>query len=356
MREVTSFTVGLDLGDRRSRFVVIDTRSGEVSEEGWVGSERAALESWAESRSGLGRMTVVMEAGSHSPWVSRFFEARGHDVVVGNPRELAFIFRGSKKTDRVDAMKLADVGSIRRRVLHPLRHRSERAQAELCVLKARAALVRARTRLVNAARGLVKSFGGRVASGVSADAFHNKAADAVPSALQPALEPLLAMIGEMTQRIRAYDKQVEELCKSHPETERLRQVAGVGPVISLAFVLTIDDPKRFEDSRKVGAWLGLAPRASSSGEEEPELPITRAGNPFLRSLLLQGAHYVLGPHGPDCDLRRWGLAHQGTGKNAKKRTLVALARKLAVLLHALWVSGKPYEPLRRQAQPASAVN
>jgi len=345
----------LDLGDRFSRFCLIDTTTGEVLEEGSVQTERDALEAWLVGRQKLGRLSVVMEAGTHSPWVSRLFEARGHDVVVGNPRELHFIFRGPKKTDRVDAMKLADVGSLRRRLMHPLRHRSEQAQAELCVLKARAALVRGRTRLINSVRGLVKSSGARIPKSVYPDAFHRQAAAALPQELRPALEPLLETIGELTRRIHECDKSVEKLCAAHPETERLRQVAGVGPVISLAFALMVGDPKRFESSRAVGAWLGLTPRLDISCDSDPELPISKAGNPFLRALLLQGAHYVLGPHGPDCDLRRWGLAHQGQGKNAKKRTIVAVARKLAVLLHALWISEKPYEPLRRATQ-ATLVN
>jgi transposase len=355
MGQTTRWTVGLDLGDRFSRFCALDTTSGEIVEEGSVKTERCALEEWLATQGSRGALTVVMEAGTHSPWVSRLVESQGHEAVVANPRELAFIFRGPKKTDRVDAMKLAEVTGYRRQMVHPLRHRSESAQAELAVLKARDALVRCRTRLINSVRGQVKSAGARIKSGVSAEAFPREAASALPQPTRLALEPLLETIVELTRRIRAYDRTVHELCSKHPETERLRQVAGVGEVISLAYVLIMEDPKRFADSRKVGAWLGLTPRLDLSGDEKPELPITKAGNPFLRKLLLQGAHYILGENRPDSDLRRWGRARLSGGKNAKKRTVVAVARKLAVLLHVLWVREATYEPLRGAKTPSPTM-
>lgn len=351
MKQDTRWTMGLDLGDRVSRFCLLDAGTGEVVEEGSVATERAAMERWLSCRTE--RTTVAMEAGTHSPWVSRLVQARGHESLVGDPRELAFIFRSKKKTDRVDAAKLAQVAGFRRELLHPLRHRDAASQSQLAVLKARDALVRSRARLINAARGLVKSSGGRVPLGVSAEAFAKRARDRVPEELRAALGPLLEEIEGTSRTIRAYDAQVEGLCASRPETARLRQVAGVGPLISLAYVLTLGDPSRFQDSRAVGSWLGLTPRTAASGEEDPELPITKAGNPFLRRLLLQAAHYALSRNGPDCDLRRWGLARAGGGANAKKRAVVAVARKLAVLLHRLWITGEDYEPLRNAAAARS---
>ena len=128
----------------------------------------------------------------------------------------------------------------------------------------------------------------------------------------------------------------------------IARVAGVGPLTALAYVLTLEDPDRFAGSRAVGAYLGLRPKQASSGTRTPQLRITKAGDGMLRRLLVGSAHYILGPFGPDCDLRRWGLrlAARG-GKNAKKRAVVAVARKLAVLLHRLWVTGDRYQALRR---------
>lgn len=348
MQKVTRWTIGLDLGDRISRFCVLDAETGEVTQEGAVKTERCVLEQWLRERSE--RSTIVMEAGTHSPWASRLVEACGHESLVADPRELAFIFRSKKKTDRADAMKLAEVAGYRRALLRPLRHRDAHAQAQLSILRARDALVRSRSRLINTARGLVKCAGGRIALGVSAEAFPRKAAAAIPEELKPALDPLLASIAELTTRVRAFDQEIERICATRPETERLRQVAGVGALISLAYVLTLGDPLRFKDSRAVGAWVGLAPRTAASGEEDPELPITKAGDAFLRRLLLQAAHYVVSRNGPDCDLKRWALRRMTGGANAKKRAVVAVARKLAVLLHRLWVTGADYEPLRAAAK------
>lgn len=173
----------------------------------------------------------------------------------------------------------------------------------------------------------------------------------IPEQLRPALLPILGTIGSLTQQIRTYDGQIEALCDSqYSETRSLRQVPGVGALTALAFVLTLEDPARFPKSREVGPAIGLVPRRDQSGDRDPQLPITKTGNAFLRRLLVGSAHYILWPFGPDCDLRRWGLqlAERG-GKNAKKRAVVAVARKLAVLLHRLWKTAEVYEPSRSSA-------
>jgi transposase len=181
-----------------------------------------------------------------------------------------------------------------------------------------------------------------------ARSFHKRAAAHIPEALWPALGPILETIASLTQRIRDYERQLETISKEHyPETELLRQVEGVGPLTALTFVLTVEDPSRFEKSRSVGAYLGLVPAKDQSGERDPQKRISKEGDEMLRRLLVSGAHYILGPFAKDSDLRRHGekLSSRG-GKNAKKRAIVAVARKLAVLLHSLWVSGEIYEPLR----------
>jgi transposase len=213
-------------------------------------------------------------------------------------------------------------------------------------LKARDALVRSRTLLINHVRGSVKSFGGRIRS-CSAAAFARAAEGDVPALMYEALAPVLELIDTLTKQIRDYDAQVEEICEqSYPETSRLRQVAGVGPLTALCYVLVVEDPKRFARARSVGPYLGLVPRQDDSGGYSPQLSISKAGNAFCRRLLVQASHYVLGPFGPDCDLKRWGVAIAARGgKNAKKRAVVAVARKLAVLLCQLWTGGERYAPL-----------
>ena len=225
------------------------------------------------------------------------------------------------------------------------------------MIRARAVLVQTRTALINAARGLTKSYGERLPSCATYQMGKDQA-ELLSPAIRAALEPLLAEVETVTERIREYDKQLEQLCQTrYPETKLLKQVHGVGTLIALAFVLTVEDPHRFRKSRAVGCYVGLRPKRRQSGQSRPQLGISKEGDVYLRTLLVQGAHHVLGPFGKDSDLRRWGLklAAQG-GKNAKKRAVIAVARKLAVLLHKLWVSGETYELLRlaNRAQTVAA--
>jgi transposase len=340
-----NLTVGLDLGDKFSAVYIVDAE-GECVETGRVRTTPAALE---QRFGGLSRTRVVVEAGTHSPWVSRVLAGLGHETIVANPRKLRAIYANEDKADAVDAEYLARVGRADPKLLRGIQHRGAQAQADLAVVRARHALVRTRSLLINHARGVVKAMGGRLPK-CSSEAFARKAGGHVPPALTPALAPVFQHLGQLTPEIRTYDRQIEALCaERYPETAVLRQVGGVGPVTALAYVLVVEDPTRFRRSRSVGAYLGLRPRRSQTGERDPQLRITKAGHPLLRWLLVQAAHYILGPRGVDCDLRRHGerIAARG-GKNAKKRAVVAVARKLAVLLHHLWVTGEVYEPLHKE--------
>jgi transposase len=230
----------------------------------------------------------------------------------------------------------------------------------MALIRSRQAMIGCRTQLVNHVRGAVKSFGARLPK-CPARSFHKRAAAHIPEALRPALEPILQQIASLTERIRDYDRQLEAISDEHyPETGLLRQVEGIGPLTALTFVLTLEDPHRFEKSRSVGAYLGLVPARDQSGDRDPrEKRISKEGDEMLRRLLVGSAHYILGPFGSDSDLRRHGekIASRG-GKNSKKRAAVAVARKLSVLLHHLWVSGEVYDPLynvhRRQEQKEAA--
>jgi transposase len=346
-KEQPKMTAGLDLGDKYSYLCLIDQESGEVVEKGRLRTTPEALRRRFVSEQPP-PMRIAIEAGTHSPWVSRVLEGCGHEVLVANARKLRLIYANKRKTDEVDAENLARLARLDPKLLYPLKHRGEESQAHMALIRSRQALVGSRTQLVNHVRGAVKSFGARLPK-CSARSFHKNAAGHIPEALMPALGPVLEQISSLTERIRDYDRKLEEISKeSYPETGLLRQVEGVGPLTALAFVLTIEDPYRFERSRAVGAYLGLVPATDQSGDRDPrEKRISKEGDEMLRKLLVSGAHYILGPFGSDSDLRRHGekIASRG-GKNAKKRAVVAVASKLAVLLHSLWVSGEIYEPLR----------
>jgi transposase len=237
-----------------------------------------------------------------------------------------------------------------------VQHRSAQAQIHLMVIRARAELVRARTALVNSARGLVKSYGERLGK-CGTQQVGQELAKGLSPELRQALEPLLREVESLNAQIKEYDRRIEKMAReTHPEVELLKQVKGVGDLIALTYVLTIDDPRRFRKSREAGCFVGLQPGRRNSGQSEPQMHISKEGDRYLRTLLVQGAHYILGPFGEDSDLRRWGLklAERG-GKNAKKRAVVAVARKLAVLLHRLWLGGEVYEPLRNSQRQMPAV-
>lgn len=336
-----SLTIGLDLGDRKSEACEVDA-GGRVVGRARVGTTRAALRSYLWGRA---RCRVVMEAGTHSPWVSREVEALGHEVVVANPSRLYGRRRRTKRNDRSDAEYLARQGRADVALLSPVRHRGVQAQKHLAVLRARDQLVRSRTKLINHVRGSVKALGGRIGR-CSAEAFVRRASSELPSEAGEALTPVLRVVAELTERIRAYDRQIEGIVdRFYPEAVHLQQPKGVGAVTALAYVLLVDDPTRFARSREVGAYFGLVPRLDASSAANPQLRITKAGDALGRQLLVNAAHYILGPFGPECDLRRHGqrIAARG-GTNAKKRAAIAVARKLAVLLHRLWVSGATYDP------------
>jgi transposase len=348
----TNVTVGMDLGDKTSRYCMLD-ENGEVSLEASVATTKKAMRQVFVT---MKPCRVAMEVGTHSPWVSRLLKSFGHEVIVANARQVQLISKSSRKNDRMDAQTLARLARVDPRLLRPIQHRSEQAQGHLRVIRVRAALVEARTMLVNAARGLTKATGERLPS-CDADQMGVEVAESLPAGLQNALRPLLEEVGSLTEKIQALDQQVEQIARTdYPETDLLRQVSGVGPLIALTFVLTVEDRERFQKSRDVGCYLGLRPRQSDSGESEPQLRITKEGDPYLRKLLVQGAHCIMGRRGPDTDLKRWGLKLSARGgKNAKKRAVVAVARKLAILLHRLWVTGEVYEPLRN-SQSGPPVN
>lgn len=344
--------VGLDLGDRYSMFCTLDP-DGEVVEEGRIATTKEALRRKFE---GTEPMLVVFEVGTHSPWVDRLLQSLGHETLVANAGKVALIYRNERKHDRKDAHSLAELGQFKPSLLHPIQHRSEETQAARALVRSRDALVRSRTGFINHARGVVKASGNRLPT-CSAASFAGKVAPHVPEELREGLEPVLEFIEGLSRQIRVYDRKIEKICEEqYPISEVLRQVPGVGPLTALCFVLTIEDPTRFEHSREVGPFLGLVPRLDQSGERDPQKRITKAGDDLMRRLLVGSAHYILGPFGPDGDLRRWGekISARG-GKNAKKRAVVALARKLSVLLHHLWITGEVYEPFLKEIQEVEAA-
>jgi transposase len=345
-------TIGIDLGDQNSRYCILG-EGAEVVSEGPVPTTKAGLESQFAK---MPSCRIALEVGTHSPWVSRQLAAMGHEVIVANAHKVKLITQSLRKNDRIDAQQLARLARVDPALLSPIRHRGEVAQLDLAVIRARVELMEARTKLVNSARGLVKPLGERLKK-CDADQVGADLGEGLSAGAQAVIGPLLQTIEAMSEQIGKYDEQIAEIEKRYPETKLLRQVYGVGPLIAMTFVLTLEDAGRFAHSRDVGAYLGLVPKQRESGESQPELGISKGGDGLLQSLLVQGAHCMLRKRAPESDLRAWGLGKMGSGgKRAKKCAVVAVARKLAVLLHHLWVTGEVYDPqYNRKAAEAAAA-
>lgn len=342
--------VGLDISDKWTTVHVVAMDSGEDVEQSRVRTSQEALR---QRFAGVDRMRIALEVGTHSGWISRQLEELGHAVIVANASKVALIHGNPRKRDQADAENLARLCRLDPKLLHGIRHRSQGAQEDLAVVRSRDQLVRCRTQLINHVRGSVKAMGSRLSS-CGAECFARRVAGEIPRGLKPALEPMLAQIAALTQAIRAADRHIERLAKQYGITVVLLPIHGVGALTALTYVLVLEDPTRFTKSRSVGAYLGYARQLDDSGESSPSLRISKQGDELLRRLLVQCAHYILGPFGQDCDLRRFGERIAGRGGSfAKQKAAVAVARKLAVLMHHLWVTGEVYDPFytaRRQGE------
>ena len=336
--------VGIEFGDLSNQICILN-RDGAVLETASIDNTVSGINMFFDRFALPQKVLVAVETGTHSPWISQVLRARGFRVLVGNARKLRLIWNSTNKNDERDAQMLARIARFDPDLLSPVHHRSRSAHMDLALLKARDALVRCRTSLINFVRGTSKTAGVRLPS-CSADAFAKTVIEQIPKDLLSAALPCINSIADLTRKIHHLDGQIEALCtEGYPETLALRDIAGVGPLTALGYVLTLEDPHRFKKSRDVGPYLGLTPKRDQSGQSDKPLSITKAGNRYLHRLLVNASKYTLGPFGPECDLRRYGMriASRG-GKVAKRKAVVAVARKLAVLMHHLWKNKTGYDP------------
>lgn len=340
-------TIGMDLGVRATSFCTV-LSSGERHREGTLETTREVMAAFFKAEP---ESRVVVEACGPSRWIAELAGSLGHEVIVANPREFRLISESHRKTDRNDARVLADFGQFRPGLLHPIKLRGMRCHIARSTLAARAHAVRQRTLMINLVRAQVRNLGESMA-GCSKATFERTARSKIPASLRSVLTPLLDVLDTLAAAIASYDGELARLCKEEfPETAVLQQVNGVGPNTSLAFVATVEDPTRFKDSRDVGAYVGLVSRSRASGSKNPELRISKRGDKDLRRLLVTAATYITGPRSKDSDLKRFGERLKGRGGQAAKgKARIAVARKLSVLLHRLWVTGEVYDPLRNSAE------
>ena len=351
---IPSITIGLDLGDKKHAICVLN-EEGEIIDERTITNHRESLRRLSQKYAGA---RIAHEVGSHSPWISRFFQELGHEVLVANPRRLRAIYASNRKSDQTDARMIARLARVDPKLLYPIQHGTEESQRDLLQIKLRDNLVRQRVHIISGIRFTLKSLGIPLAS-PNTDCFAKRCRTLLQgehAELLAMIEPSLQVVDTLTKSIHELDRSIEKLCaEKYPATIRLRQICGVGAITSLSFVLTIGDPERFKSPRDVAAYLGLVPKRDQSGNLDKQLRISKAGDGYLRKLLVGAAQYILGPFGPDSDLRRHGLelAARG-GARAKKKAVVAIARKLAVLLLVLWKHQRDYNPLRQTPAPKVA--
>jgi transposase len=345
----SAITIGLDLGDRKHSVCVLDAK-GEILKQETITNSRGSLVALSRRYPGA---LVAMEVGMHSPWTSRFLKELGHRVLVANPRKVHAIYKNVRKSDRNDAELLARMARSDEKLLSPVEHVSEEMQRDLLQIKLRDNLVRQRVDIISSVRFTLKSLGITLPS-PNSDAFAKKARATLRKEhgdMLALIEPSLRVLDGMTEQIRALEKSIAAMAaEKYPESEFLSQVGGVGLLTSLTFILTIGDPTRFQRKRDVAAFLGLVPRRDQSGETDKQLRISKAGNTYLRKLLVGCAQHILGPFGQDSALRRKGLKlTEKGGPRAKRKAVVAVARNLAVLLLTLWHDEAIYQPNHRAA-------
>jgi len=335
--------VGIDVHVKYSQICEISARGRLLSEDRIPTTEAGLRRRFARRDPAR----ILLEAGGSTAWVRRLLQELGHVVVVVHPRQVKLIAQSTLKTDRIDAEILARLSRFDAALLSPVYQRSEAAQLLRTQLGVRSSLVKTRTRLINMVRGTLRAHGHRMGS-CTAESFvarFYQIQDLDPD-LAAILDPLLETLHEVSQRLRGIDQELVETTRQDELPLRLQTVPGVGPIVSLAFIAWMDRPERFADSRDVGACLGLRPQVRESGGRTWRGRITREGDREMRRLLVQAAHAALSCR-QESTLKRW--AESLAERSGRKKATVALARKIAVLLHRLWITG---ESFRAFPQPA----
>ena len=347
--------VGFDVSEKKiTTFAICGQKTSKGSPE--ITNDPEAIQQFLSMFPSPKDVCVVMETGTHSLWMSRLIKELGFEVIVAHARDLALIYGADKKNDKLDAEKLARLAQADKKLLHPVEHMTMERQDDLMVIKARDLVVKQKSQIICTIRGLLRSHGCKmIEAQYTADSIKKCYSD-LPAEVGCVLAPLLQQICYLDLAIKEYDRQVKKLCKKYPETDILRQIPGVGELTALAIVLIVGNPMRFKTSARLCAYLGLVPKQDQSGSTDKQLGITKKGNKLGRRLVIQAAHYIMGPFGPESRLRSFGLRIQSRGGNsAKMKSFVAVARKLVTVMFALWIHPElPYDPNFKIRKKAAA--
>lgn len=338
-QEADMESCGIDLAVRSSAICIMSSR-GAVVMERVVPTDEAGLLAGVAGRA---RMRCILEASPLAEWAAAVLEGAGHEVIVIDPRKAKGVIASKKKTDKLDARNLARMGLTG--WYTQVHRKSSQARATRTFLQARAGLVQTALAQGSRIRGLLRAHGiklGPVAE--SQFASRVKQAAQQQAGLWPMLEPLVKVWRQALEGAERMRKQMASQASAESVPRQLMTVPGVGPLVASTYVATIDEPRRFRSSRQVPAYLGLVPSVEQSGQREVHGRITREGDGLLRSYLIEAAQVLLTRTRRSCSLKRWGLRLWKKKGLAKAR--VAVARKLAILLHRLWITGETFDPAR----------
>lgn len=331
-------SIGIDL-HKNSRSLCILTNEGELIEKR-IKTERPSFFAWFGQRA---KARILIEASTESEWVARYLEELGHEVIVADPNFAPMYATRSKKvkTDKRDARTLCE--ACRLGAYRPAHRTSDAQRATRAKLAVRETLVRTRAKYISLISALARREGCRIKSGSSVNFLARLQQAEVPAQVLAQVEPLLSVIETLNEKIKEADQQLAEIVRENPIVKRLCSVPGVGPVTATTFAATIDNAKRFQEARQVRSYLGLVPREYSSGERQQRGKISKAGNHRARSLLVEAAWSLLRwKTEKNLALREWAerIAH----RRGKAKAVVALARKLAGILFAIWRDGTQFDP------------
>jgi transposase len=335
------YFIGIDIGDKINTVCVLNN-DGEIIQECEVENTGQEMHDFFIE---YPNARVAIEACSHSLWLHDLLVRLGCQVFVGNPRKLRIISSSSRKNDKNDSRLLARLVRSDLDLLYPIVVRDILTQQDMVIIKTRTMLIKTRGDLVRHIRGIIKPFGLKLPKDVTTDNFHDKVKEHLSKELLPILKHTIKSIKDLSIQIKNLDKKIDSLInKKYPEAMLLQTIDGIGPITALTFILIMGDPKRFEKSRDVGAYFGLVPRQDQSCTIDKSLPITKEGDSCMRSLLVNCSHHILGRYGKDTQIRRHGLKVMGQDENKirKKKAVIAVARKLSVLMHSMLISGEPF--------------
>ena len=329
-------TIGVDLHKRESQLCIVTT-DGELIERR-MATTRARLTAVFADRAPA---RILLEASTESEWVARHLESMGHAVIVADPGFAPmYATRSSRvKTDKRDARTLCEAlrcGAYRE--IHRVSDTQRQLRAELGV---RDALVRTRTRYVALIKTSVRREGLRLTGGEAEHTVEKLARAAVPPHVTEELAPLVALFPLLNAQIAAADARLAALAAHRPAVQRLMTMPSVGPITALAFVAALDDVTRFVSAHQVEAYLGLVPSEYSSGDRRLRGRITKRGDVRTRWLLVEAGWRILRSTDPDvAALKAWG--EQVARRRGKKIAAIALARRIAGILYAMWRDDRDY--------------